>query len=100
MDWLTQNSVWLLIAAALAFLMWRRFMARPNSEKRDVSYTNQASVHDAHDPVTGNKVDAAHAITANFEGKTFFFESESSRTVFQQNPERFAHQHHRHHGCC
>ncbi|KDP86367.1 hypothetical protein CF70_007815 [Cupriavidus sp. SK-3] len=100
MDWLTQNSVWLLIAAALAFLMWRRFMARPNSEKRDVSYTSQASVHDAHDPVTGNKVDAAHAITANFEGKTFFFESESSRTVFQQNPERFAHQHHRHHGCC
>lgn len=100
MDWLTQNSVWLLIAAALALLIWRRFMARPNSENRDATHTIQEYGQAEHDPVTGKKVDAAHAITANFEGKTFFFESESSRTVFQQNPERFAHQHHRHHGCC
>ncbi|MBP0662063.1 YHS domain-containing protein, partial [Mycobacterium tuberculosis] len=51
-------------------------------------------------PVTGNKVETAHAVTANFEGKTYFFESESSRTVFQQDPAKYVHQHHRHHGCC
>ncbi|WP_245002050.1 YHS domain-containing protein [Cupriavidus pinatubonensis] len=39
-------------------------------------------------------------MTANFEGKTYFFESESSRAIFQQDPERYVHRHHRHHDCC
>nr|WP_231908113.1 MULTISPECIES: hypothetical protein [Cupriavidus] len=44
-------------------------------------------------------METAHAITANFEGHTFFFESEASRTVFRQDPSRYIHRHH-HHGCC
>ncbi len=100
MNSLTQNPAWLLIAAALALLIWRLFMARRNSEHRDASHTIQEYGQVEHDPVTGNKVDAAHAITANFEGKTFFFESETSRTVFQQDPEQYVRRHHRDHGCC
>ncbi|WP_235679896.1 YHS domain-containing protein [Cupriavidus necator] len=83
-----------------ALVAWQRFTSpRTNQDGGQRSTTQQYSPT-ADDPVTGNKVGIAHAITANFEGKTYFFESESSRAIFQQDPERYVHRHHRHHDCC
>lgn len=48
MNWLTQNPVWLLIGAALALLIWRRFMARRNSESSNASHTKSRSTATLH----------------------------------------------------
>nr|WP_224002418.1 YHS domain-containing protein [Cupriavidus pinatubonensis] len=75
-------------------------MSRAENQNSAELYTTQQYSPAADDPVTGDKVGIAHATPANFEGKTYFFESESSRAVFQQDPERYVHRHHRHHDCC
>ncbi|KAF7961793.1 hypothetical protein AWV80_29325 [Cupriavidus sp. UYMU48A] len=102
MNWLSQNLTWLLlIGLGLGVLIARRrFMSHRTNEDGGQRYTMQEYSSAARDPVTGNKVETTHAITANFEGRTFFFESEASRTVFQQDPAKYAHRHHHHHGCC
>lgn len=101
MNWLSQNITWLFLsgAAVVALIAWQRFMSRRNTQNGEI-HTTQEYSPTGQDPVTGKKVDVAHAITANFEGRTYFFESEASRTVFQQDPARFLHRQHRHHGCC
>ncbi|WER44726.1 hypothetical protein CupriaWKF_10270 [Cupriavidus sp. WKF15] len=104
MNWLSQNLTWLLLSGmGLGALMaWRRFTSRRTNQDGGQRYTTQEYGSTARDPVTVtvNTVNTAHAITSNFEGHTFFFESEASRTVFQQDPERYVHRHHRNHGCC
>ncbi len=101
MTWLSQNLAWLFLGMGVAALIaWRRFMSHRTNQDGGQPYTKPEYSSTARDPITGNKVDTAHAITANFEGNTFFFESEASRTVFQQEPARYVRRHHRHHGCC
>ncbi|HHX4058147.1 TPA: YHS domain-containing protein [Burkholderia contaminans] len=98
MDWLSQNLLWIVIVVVL-FAMFRLSGPRPSRREHDHRAMRDESSA-LNDPVTGNRVDPAHAIKAEYNGRTFFFESESSRTVFLQNPSRFVQQHHRHHGCC
>lgn len=102
MNWLSQNLSWLVLggAALIALISWQRYTSRRTNQDSWKLHTMQEDIAAARDPVTDNKVETAHAVTANFEGKTYFFESESSRTVFQQDPAKYVHQHHRHHGCC
>lgn len=99
MNWLSQNLIWVVLGVVVAFMFWRS-RARQSRHHGDFASTSQGDSKGTTDPVTGNTVDPTHAITAIFEGRTFFFESENSRAVFQQNPSRFAHQHRQHHGCC
>ncbi|VWC92459.1 YHS domain-containing protein [Burkholderia contaminans] len=98
MDWLTQNLIWIVVGVLLFAVFWRSRM-RP-SQREPEHHAMHDESNALNDPVTGNKVDPAHAITAEYEGRTFLFESENSRNVFQQNPSHFVHQHHHHHGCC
>lgn len=98
MNWLSQNLIWIVLVGLAAVFLWRNQAMRSRGGG-STDMMHGASDADS-DPVTGNRVDPAHAITANFEGKTFFFESEQSRAVFQQNPSRFLHRRHRHHGGC
>lgn len=102
MNLLPQSLAWVLLsgAAVIALVAWQRYVSRRENQNSAELYTTQKYSPTAHDPVTGIKVEIAHAITANFEGRTFFFESEASRTIFQQDPARYVHRHHRHHGCC
>lgn len=96
MDWLSQNLSWLLLGglAVIALIAWQRFISRrTNQESVQRRHTTQEYSPTARDPVTGKKVDVAHAITANFEGRTYFFESEASRTVFKQDPARYVYRH-------
>jgi len=101
MNLLSQNLTWLLLCGAgiIALIAWQRFMSRRENQQRSELHTTQEYSPFAHDPVTGNKVGVAHAITANFEGKTYFFDSVSSRAVFQQDPARYIYRHHRGHSC-
>ncbi|MCY1219119.1 hypothetical protein D9M68_134720 [compost metagenome] len=84
MNWLSPNLTWLLLSgtAVIALIAWQRFKSRRTGQESGQLHTTQEYSPTARDPVTGNKVDIAHAITANFEGWTFFFESEASRTIF------------------
>ncbi|MBV8273241.1 MAG: YHS domain-containing protein [Cupriavidus sp.] len=102
MSLLTQNLAWVLLSgvALSALVAWQRYMSRRENSNSTELHRAQECTPTADDPVTGNSVRIAHAIAANFEGKTYFFESESSRAVFQQDPERYIHRHHRHHDCC
>ncbi len=102
MNWLSQNLTWLLLSgtALIALIAWQRFNSRRTNQDSGKRSTTQEYNSTARDPVTGNKVDIAHAIAANFEGRSFYFESETTRTVFQQDPARYIHRHHRHHNCC
>jgi len=101
-NFLLQNLAWVLLcgAAVIALVAWRLYMNRRENPNSSELYTTQQYSPTAHDPVTGNKVGIAHAITANFEGKTYFFESVASRAAFQRDPERYVHRHHRHRGFC
>ncbi|RQP27757.1 YHS domain-containing protein [Burkholderia ubonensis] len=99
MDWITQNLIWIVVGVLIFAVFWRR-RVRPTPSDRGRRDAQDES-NSRNDPVRGNRVDPTHAITAEYEGRTFFFESENSRAVFQQNPSRFAHQQHHHrHGCC
>jgi len=102
MSLLTQNLAWVLLSgvALIALVAWQRYMSRRENPNSSELHTTQEYSPTADDPVTGNRIGVAHATTANFEGKTYFFESESSRAVFQQDPERYTHRHHRHHDRC
>jgi uncharacterized protein len=44
----------------------------------------------ATDPVCGMKVDRAKALNASFDGRTYYFCSESCRNSFEADPERYA----------
>lgn len=52
------------------------------------------------DPVNGHMVDGSHALTSIFNGQTYYFDSEESRSEFNKDPQRYAVQRtHHHHGC-
>ncbi|WP_230951680.1 YHS domain-containing protein [Burkholderia diffusa] len=80
----------------------RRAPHEPGS--RQDGPTNGAAPHldgSPRDPVNGQPVDQAHALTSIFDGQTYYFESEQSREEFNRDPQRFAHGGtHRHHGGC
>ncbi|CAJ0684105.1 YHS domain-containing protein [Ralstonia holmesii] len=99
MNWLSQNLIWIVLGVVVVAMLFRS-RAGQRHHHGDFAGATQGESGGTSDPVTGNKVDPAHAITANYEGKTFYFESENSRAVFQQNPSRFVQEHHRHHGGC
>jgi len=42
------------------------------------------------DPVSGKKVDKAEAMIYNLDGKAFYFENDSNRKTFSENPAKFA----------
>lgn len=42
------------------------------------------------DPVSGNPVRTDHALTAVFDGRTYYFESEDTRRRFEAEPQRYA----------
>ncbi|KWF31698.1 hypothetical protein WL86_02090 [Burkholderia diffusa] len=75
--------------AILVFLHWQISQWRV----RQGMWTDRRMPNDADgplDPVTGNVVDPVVAPTVTFKGKAFFFESETTRTLFMEHPERYA----------
>lgn len=72
----------------------------PTQSTTPQRFTAQEYTPTARAPITGNKVETAHASTANFDARTFFLESEASRRILQQDCARYVHRHRCHNGCC
>ncbi|MDC6177062.1 YHS domain-containing protein [Ralstonia solanacearum] len=103
MEWLTQNWYWIILALGVFFLMRRGGMGC------GMGGGHRHGSHDAHgadnsapsDPISGKPVDRTKAVTAQFGGRTYYFESEQSLAEFNKDPGRFAGASpHRHHGGC
>ena len=131
MDWLTQNWVWILLALGAVWLFSRGGLAgcgmgghgghtghggragpAPGGTSSGVAgpprYQDSAggSPEKAVDPISGSEVLTAHALTAGYQGRIFYFESPENRQRFEAAPQKYAPnaapapQQHRHHGCC
>ncbi|VWC92169.1 YHS domain-containing protein [Burkholderia contaminans] len=90
MAWILNNLIWigLLTIGILAIIhhqvdLWR--IGRGVFGHRHV----QDSKDLKRDPVSGNTVDPGKAITTVFNGKMFFFESETTCSLFRAHPERY-----------
>ena len=117
MEWLTQNWVWILLFVGFIFMMRRGGMGcgmgggshhhgghhdtYDDSGRRPESAGMQTTV----DPVSGQSVDPASAVTTVYRGRTYFFATSENRESFLAAPERYMggheeHEHrHRRHGC-
>lgn len=110
MEWLSQNWWWILLAVGVFFFLRRRATGggmgggmgcgmgghRPLPEEH-----RSPEEGPARDPVNRHPVDRDRALTSVFDGRTYYFESEESRSEFNRDPQRFAQARvHRHHGGC
>lgn len=103
MQWLTSNWIWVLLAVGVVFLMMRRGGMACGMGGHHTSREQPANEEGSpRDPVSGQSVDRAHALSSVFDGRTYYFESESSRAEFNKDPQRFARGGGRQHrgGCC
>lgn len=113
MEWLTQNWIWILLAVGVFFMMRRGGMGcgfgghrshhggHGDEQGQDVARAESSTI----DPVSGQAVAAASALTSVYRGRTYYFASRENRDRFEAQPERYAraeppHEHRRHrHGC-
>lgn len=124
MDWLTQNWGWIVLALGAIWLFSRGGMAGcgmgghgshaghgggPARDDNSPGATRGGGVttipEKALDPVNGHEVLTAHALSAVYGGRFFFFESAENRQSFEAAPQRYASnapmpQAHRRHGGC
>jgi YHS domain-containing protein len=102
MEWLSQDWLWILLALAVFVLMRRGGMScGMGGFRREPHEHPSREAGPPRDPVNGHSVDPTHALTSIFDGRTYYFESEESRSEFNSDPQRFAGggMHRHHHGC-
>ena len=106
MSWLAQNGIWIVVLVAVVVLLLSR---RGNQRygmigHHGYGYTNRTGSgglrqridvsrsppNSAIDPVSGNAVDTARAVTAYYSGRVFFFESEVTHHRFEADRRRMA----------
>jgi YHS domain-containing protein len=111
MDWLTQNWVWILLAIGAVWMFSRGGMAgcgmggghgghagrgggaAPDGSSSDAAQSGGVAAtipEKALDPVSGHEVLTAHAVSAVYQGRFFFFESGENRQRFEAAPQRYA----------
>lgn len=125
MDWLAQNWVWIALAVGAAWMLGRGGLAgcgmgghgshaahgggagpAPGGTLPGGGDAIGAAPEKAVDPVSGHEVLTTHAVTAVYQGRSFYFESPENRQRFEAAPEQYARsaapapQEHRHRGCC
>lgn len=108
MDWLAGNGIWLLVAIAGVWFLMRRgglhglvrgghHHERSHGGRDDQGGVMPPPADDrtpatgaALDPVSGNPVRTDRALTAVFEGRAYYFESEDTRRRFEAEPQKYA----------
>jgi len=109
MDWLTGNGIWALVALAGVWFLMRRGGLHGFGMGGHHERSHGGHLHDGHggteppaagqmpaaagaalDPVTGNPVRTDRALTAVFDGRAYYFESEDSRKRFEAEPQKYA----------
>lgn len=113
MEWLSQNWIWLLLAIGFVFMLKRGGMgcglghgsAHHNGHTHGQNGSEPPAI--PRDPVSGNTVDPASALTSVYQGQTYYFTSRENRESFEAEPERYAVEQpkqevprKRHGGCC
>ena len=98
MNWLAQNWVWVLIGVAVAW-----FLLRGGGHSRGhgggfggllggSGGPPAANVPEAAiDPVSGEAVRTAQALTSVYQGKIYYFASKENRDRFEAAPQEHAH---------
>jgi YHS domain-containing protein len=113
MNWLTQNWLWIVLAAGVLFVFSRgRHFGRGgygpfgnhggSSGSGDFGHGGHgdggSSYHGVHpadvtvalDPVTRKDVPTAHAVTSIYQGRIYYFETAESRQRFEASPTQYA----------
>jgi YHS domain-containing protein len=96
MEWLSQNWIWIVLVAGIFFMLRRGGMAcgmghggarRDNStgsnERREPPNITK-------DPVSGQVLDQASAVTSFYRGRVYYFASPQNRDRFEAEPGRYA----------
>ena len=115
MDWLSQNWIWVLVGLGLVFYLFRGGMhglgghgaghggligmghehpgmsadtggAAQQPDARASANAPEAAI----DPVSGEAVRTAQALTSIYQGKIYFFGSKESRERFEAAPQDYA----------
>lgn len=101
MQWLSQYGSWILLAIFFLLMMRRGGMGCGMGGHHHGRHGQTGTDSSAQDPVTGHSVDTRTALTSIHEGRQYWFESETSRARFEQDPSKFINAStHRHGGCC
>ena len=109
MSWLSQNWAWMIIAIAIALFFFRGALRQhaghggvggfgddfggghlghhAQPEDRLVANAPEAAV----DPVGGQAVRTAEALTSIYQGKIYYFASRENRERFEAAPQEYAH---------
>lgn len=112
MSWLAQNWVWVVVGAAIAWFALRgRLGGHAGGHGGGVlggmGHGGHGGGHGGHgdqpaprpganapeaalDPVGGEAVRAAHAVTSVYEGKIYYFASKENRERFEAAPQEYA----------
>jgi YHS domain-containing protein len=127
MTWLAENWVWLLLGIGAVWMFSRGGLAgcamgghgshaghggKTGSAAGESAAGTpglpraQAIPDKAVDPVSGQEVLPSHAMTAAYQGRLYYFESDQTRHTFEQAPQQYvpnaaaASQERQRHGCC
>ena len=118
MNWLAQNWVWVLIGIAIAWFMFRGGHAhghgglggrsgghgglgglghgghgggRGDHGGQPDTRPEESAPEAAVDPVGGEAVRTAQAVTTVYQGKIYYFASKANRERFEAAPQEYAH---------
>ena len=116
MSWLAQNWVWVVIGVAIAWFALRGGLGRLGGHAGGhgggtlggMGHGGHGAGHGGHggetaerppanapeaalDPVSGEAVRTAHAVTSMHEGKIYYFASKENRERFEAAPQEYAH---------
>lgn len=98
MDWFSQNWVWLLAALGLGIYFFRGGMGglaggmghSGHAAAGEASGGGADAPDAAVDPVGGDAVRTAQALTSLYQGKIYYFASKENRERFEAAPQDYA----------
>jgi len=115
MEWLTQNWTWLVLLFGFVLLMSRGGMGcgighSPAHRDADRDRGQDTPPTSIKDPMSGETIAPASAVTSDHGGRIYYFASRENRDRFEAQTERYAsrpsneidgqqHAHRRHAGC-
>ena len=106
MGWLTQNWIWVALAIGVGYLFLRGGLGGAlrspgghgshggghGGQPENRALSSPASAPEAAiDPVGGEAVHTAQALTSVYQGKIYYFASKENRDRFEAAPQEYAH---------
>ena len=94
MDWLSQNWIWIAVAAAVLYLFFhhRGFhgLSRSNADPHSVPPTHgDAEAFVPIDPVSHQRLPTDATISSVYQGRAYYFENRENRDAFEREPGKY-----------